>query len=92
MSYLKLCQIQHQSETEIYYQEDCMGQVLVSSSLSYPVTFVCEVINFESPSEFSKRGKASFANIVEVVVSTSPDNIRNEVFSKLALDYPELVI
>jgi len=89
--YLKLCQLLNQSETEVFYQEDCNGNVLVNNP-TYPLELQCEVIEFVSEEAFHNRGKINFFEAVNVTLPEAPLNgIRRAVYDILKIDYPEMV-
>jgi len=88
--YLKLCQLLNQSETEVFYQEDCDGNVLVNNP-TYPLTLQCEVIEFVSEEAFKYRGKINSFTAVNVTLEVAPHNIRYAVYSLLKPDFPTLV-
>jgi hypothetical protein len=90
MSYLKLCQLLNQSETEIFYQEDCDGNVLVNNP-TYPMTLECEVIDFVSEDDFKARAKVNSFASVNVTLEEAPENIRDAVYAVLVVEYPALV-
>lgn len=100
MSYVKLCGILYQNNPDsngnaqtIIYQEDCNGNVIVNN-ISYPITFECEVIDWESVDEFNVRGpRVSFVS-ASATLSSAPGSgsVRQAVFSQLVGSYPTLVI
>lgn len=102
MSYIKLCQIISQGNPDsngkdqtVYYQEDCEGNNIINSILTYPITFQVEVIDWDSLDNFQKRiGVVQFnqENVTLNVLPASPDTIRKEIFNQLVVKYPSLVI
>lgn len=86
MSYLKLCQL----STDTYI-EDCNAQVILATSIVYPLTLSCEVIDWDSEDEFIKRGKADSFTSIEVILQEQPQEIREAVYQQLLLQFPELI-
>jgi hypothetical protein len=93
MSYLKLCQLISQSESEVFYQEDCDGNVLVNTVPAYPLTLNCEVIDFVSEDEFRIRGKIESFTAVDVTLEAyvAGKTIRQAVYEQLLATHPTLV-
>lgn len=91
MSYLKLCQLLNQSDTEIFYQEDCDGNILVNNP-TFPISINCEVIDWVSEEEFKKRGKTISIQSRIVIIEEQPENIRQSVYETLLTEFPALVI
>lgn len=92
--YLKLCQLLNQSNTEVFYQEDCEGNVVVGEA-TFPVTLQCEIINFVSEDAFRTRGAITAFESVNVTLNSEvPEGttVRQAVYEKLKLTYPTLVI
>ena len=101
MSYLKLCQIVSQGNpdssghpTSIFYQENCNGEVLVNTSPAFPITYQCEVINWDSQDSFNVHGPIITFESVPVTINNAPitGTIRQAIFAQLQATYPSLVI
>lgn len=91
MSFLKLCQLVNQSETEVFYQEDANGNILVNNP-TFPISIDCEVIDWVSEEEFLKRGKIISFQARTVIIETQPENIRQSVYETLLTEFPALNI
>lgn len=86
MSYLKLCQLSNDN-----YIEDCNGQVALMTEIVYPFKLSCEVIDWESEEEYNKRGKALSFTSIEVILEDLVEDIRQSIYNKLILQFPELI-
>lgn len=96
MSYLKLCQIINQSPSEIFYQEDSYGAVIVDKIQSYPVTFEIEVIDWVDEEQYIINGNINNFYIESVVLNIPTNlessSIRKFIFNELVNKYPNLII
>jgi hypothetical protein len=85
MSFLKLCQLSNET-----YIENSEGEVILAISITFPLQLACEVIDWESEEEYTKRGKALSFISESITINQQPDSIREAVYQQLLLSYPNL--
>lgn len=90
MTYLKLCQILCQSDTEIFYQENADKQVLVEKIIAFPCEFICEIIEWPSEQDFINRVNPVSFKEEKVTLENYGSDIRMHVYFKLNELYPTL--
>jgi|SRR6516164_1869230 hypothetical protein len=99
MSYLKLCQLSIQGNPDVkgrfqtvFYEENYKGQI-ITNNVTYPATFQCEIIDWLNIVEFNKLGVSETVSVVPITLDIAPiGSVRQEIFNKLVVQYPTLVI
>ncbi len=99
MSYVKLCQIVYQGNPNslgnpqtCYHLEDMHGNIQDSATLTYPVTFQVEVIDWVSQDEMNKLGNINNFYHELVTLNSIQVSIRQDIFNQLIIKYPTLII